>query len=334
MFQKTKNKHRDTCALDPFLSSILSGTDNIVFITDSNYRILHTSDEAKTRLERTEGEGFDPINKNLIEDVLIEKTAIQKILESVIQYKIPRIDSINYNNKILKLTIDPILNFDRDITHIVFIARDITIETQQQQNIDELKKQEKELIENEQRITLHAKMKSHFLFNSLSTIAKMLKKNPVVATKMIMQLTRSYRFILRQSFEEECRFEDEIEFVRDYIELRKYEFRNDIDVQIHYDDNMRNILIPPWTIQPFIENIYEHSDLDKAPNPFIKINATRSGSKIEIEIINSMTHKHIKEENKRSLGDVVTRLRKHNKGVNVDIKTTDSEFRAVLRFRL
>lgn len=138
----------------------------------------------------------------------------------------------------------------------------------QEQANAELKVQlmEKETIENlaatlslERRL-LRSQMDPHFIFNALGNIQSMiLQKDTFPAVSYLNKFAKLTRQVLEQSRKETISLEEEINTLKNYIELQQLRLNNGFEYRIECDDNVESdTLIPPLLIQPFIENAVEH----------------------------------------------------------------------------
>nr|WP_315222677.1 histidine kinase [uncultured Flavobacterium sp.] len=138
----------------------------------------------------------------------------------------------------------------------------------QEQANSELKVQlmEKETIENlsarlslERRL-LRSQMDPHFIFNALGNIQSMiLQKDTIPAVSYLNKFAKLTRQVLEQSRKETISLEEEINTLKNYIELQQLRLNNGFDYVIECDDTIKtDVLIPPLLIQPFIENAVEH----------------------------------------------------------------------------
>lgn len=157
----------------------------------------------------------------------------------------------------------------------------------QEQTNSELKVQlmEKETIENlaarlslERRL-LRSQMDPHFIFNALGNIQSMiLQKDTIPAVSYLNKFAKLTRQILEQSRQELIALHEEIETLKNYIELQQLRLNNSFEYNIVCDDSVDDdILIPPLLIQPFIENAVEHGLKPKAKDEkgILQINFTQ-----------------------------------------------------------
>ncbi|PWB26416.1 sensor histidine kinase [Flavobacterium sp. HTF] len=138
----------------------------------------------------------------------------------------------------------------------------------QEQANSELKMQlmEKETIENlaarlsMERRLLRSQMDPHFIFNALGNIQSMiLQKETVPAVSYLNKFAKLTRQVLEQSRKETISLDEEINTLKNYIELQQLRLNNGFEYVIECDETVEtDVLIPPLLIQPFIENAVEH----------------------------------------------------------------------------
>jgi len=151
---------------------------------------------------------------------------------------------------------------------------------------------------------LLTQMNPHFLFNSLTAIQSFIldEKNDD-ANNYLSRLASLVRGILENSREEFVSLNVEISTLKDYIDLQKLRFDNDITYEITVSNNIdeNHVLIPPMLAQPFVENALIHGRLRS--NPEAKINIDISLSESKQSIIFSITDNGIgmEEAKKQSL---------------------------------
>lgn len=119
-----------------------------------------------------------------------------------------------------------------------------------------LEEQEKELAESRISIMM-SQIQPHFLYNSLNTIYHLCVKNPKMAQKAI----NSFSQYLRGNLDSLKRktpvlFEEELEHVNVYLSLEKMRF--DEELNIVYDIQTKDFMIPALSIQPLVENAVKY----------------------------------------------------------------------------
>lgn len=107
---------------------------------------------------------------------------------------------------------------------------------------------------------LKSQVNPHFLFNSLSILSSLVKKDPDLSEQFIDQLSRSYRYILEQKEQSLVTLRTELEFIRSYAFLLKIRFENKFDLRFDLpDDILDQYKIAPLTLQLLIENAVKHN---------------------------------------------------------------------------
>jgi len=106
-----------------------------------------------------------------------------------------------------------------------------------------------------------SQMNPHFIFNALASIQSYMYKNDAKKAAAYMgNFAALSRSILNNSSAESIPLEEEIETLRNYIELEKMRMNNNFDYNIILPDEIdaEFIHIPPMLLQPFVENALKH----------------------------------------------------------------------------
>lgn len=116
------------------------------------------------------------------------------------------------------------------------------------------------IVNNLQQRLLLSQLNPHFLFNSLNTVIILSKTAPDKLSKYVAKLGELLRSILENSREEFVCLDEEISTLSTYLQLQS-NFSSNFNFDIEIDPSLGNIneiLLPPMTIQPFIENSIQH----------------------------------------------------------------------------
>jgi len=137
------------------------------------------------------------------------------------------------------------------------------------------KKNERELnlkLQNAQKImsleqeALKAQMNPHFIFNCLNAIQYfIIEKDVISANKFISSFAGLIRQALDNSGRKSISIEEEITFLKLFIEIEQNRFEDRFLYQINVSDDIETDLlqIPPMLVQPFVENAINHGLLHK-----------------------------------------------------------------------
>lgn len=127
----------------------------------------------------------------------------------------------------------------------------------QKRGIKELEKQKK-IILLEQK-ALQSMMNPHFIFNSLGSIQSFLLQNDgKQASLYLSRFSRLIRQNLNSLQSEFINLEDEIDRLKNYIDLEKLRLNNSFVFYIDTGNIKEDIVIPAMVIQPFVENAIWH----------------------------------------------------------------------------
>lgn len=118
---------------------------------------------------------------------------------------------------------------------------------------------------------IRSQMNPHFIFNSLNSIQDLvLKGNIENSYSYITLFSNLVRQTLAYSEKEFIEFEQEVKLLELYLSLEKLRFKKDFTYEIVVN-NVEDIMIPPFLVQPFIENSLVHGLLHKEGEKKLKI---------------------------------------------------------------
>jgi len=132
---------------------------------------------------------------------------------------------------------------------------------------------------------LQAQIKPHFLFNVLNTIASLTETDPTMAGKLLIELGN----FLRHSFDFNSAnrliaVEKEIDHVRSYLTIEKLRFQERLRVVFTLDQRAFQQKIPPFVLQPLVENAVRHGLLPKEDGGTITISLTQDSTNLTIVV--------------------------------------------------
>jgi len=131
--------------------------------------------------------------------------------------------------------------------------------------------------------TLASQINPHFLFNTLNSIASLIRINPERARTMVVQLARIMRRRLR-SQDHFSPLRDELDFIGDYLAIELERFGEKLRVVREIDPASTDIPVPAMLLQPLVENSIKHGIAGKVDGGTITLRARRSGDRLMIEV--------------------------------------------------
>jgi sensor histidine kinase YesM len=100
----------------------------------------------------------------------------------------------------------------------------------------------------------------HFLFNSLNSLAFLIRENEQKkALTFIDELSSIFRYVLQKRNDELVTLEDEIQFTEAYRYLLSIRFENKLFFELRIDEQALGKKLPFLTLQPLIENAVKHN---------------------------------------------------------------------------
>lgn len=131
---------------------------------------------------------------------------------------------------------------------------------------------------------LQAQINPHFLFNTLHLIATLFRVDPKRARHITIQLANFMRFNLGIASESLILLERECEHVKAYIEIIQARFSNRLQIMFEKEHTVSNVLIPPSTIQPLVENSIQHGLKNVTTNGKIDVFIKKKGDLIQVTV--------------------------------------------------
>lgn len=131
---------------------------------------------------------------------------------------------------------------------------------------------------------LKAQLNPHFLYNVFNTISASLPPEQEKTREMIANLSDLFRYQLRASQSETVPLKDELDFVKQYLDLEKARFENRLKISIAVDERLMDRPIPPMILQPLVENAIKHGISGAIEGGEVAISITKQGDKLYFEI--------------------------------------------------
>ena len=100
---------------------------------------------------------------------------------------------------------------------------------------------------------LQRQINPHFLFNTLNSIASLIRSEPELAREMIVKLGRILRTLLRER-DAFVPLEEELAFTDDYLDIEVIRFGDKLRVVKEISDEAMSLEVPSMLLQPLIEN--------------------------------------------------------------------------------
>ncbi len=133
---------------------------------------------------------------------------------------------------------------------------------------------------------LRARIRPHFLFNSMNTIASLIEVSPTKAETAIEDLSDLFRASL--SDQNLNSIEDEIILTKSYLNIELLRLGERLRIQWNIDNSLNNIKIPALSLQPLVENAVYHGIEPLTEGGKICISALKEGKHLFISVKNPL----------------------------------------------
>jgi len=105
--------------------------------------------------------------------------------------------------------------------------------------------------------SLQSRIRPHFLFNSLNTVASLTRTQPALAEQAVLDLADMFRASLADA-RNRITLADELVICRNYLDLEKLRLGERLAFELAVEDLPDDLLLPPLTLQPLLENAVCH----------------------------------------------------------------------------
>jgi two-component system sensor histidine kinase AlgZ len=131
---------------------------------------------------------------------------------------------------------------------------------------------------------LQARIRPHFLFNSMNTIASLIRVRPAEAENAVENLSDLFRAAL--GAEAHSTLGEELDLVRRYLDIEKLRLGERLRVDLHVDELPADMQLPPLLLQPLVENAVYHGVQQLPEGGTVSISGRRGDKSLSIEIRN------------------------------------------------
>ena len=138
----------------------------------------------------------------------------------------------------------------------------------------EKKEREKDILDSELQ-HLKYQLQPHFFFNSLNTIYALIERSPAVAQETVHKLAKLMRYMLYETESGKVNVNEDIEFMKQYIELMKLRLSDKTKVNVTFQAGTENYEITPLLFISLIENAFKHGiSATQTSEIFFSLNVT------------------------------------------------------------
>ena len=183
---------------------------------------------------------------------------------------------------------------------------------------------------------LQARIRPHFLFNSMNTIASLTRTDPARAEEAVEDLADLFRATLRDS-QSPLRLKEELELTRVYQRIEELRLGDRLRVHWDVDALPMRAFIPGLTVQPLLENAIYHGIEPGMEPGTVRIRIARDKNQVRLLLANPYhpDYQH-RAGNRMALANIRERLALHfdvEASLATQVAGDKFEIRIVLPYR-
>jgi sensor histidine kinase YesM len=134
-----------------------------------------------------------------------------------------------------------------------------------------------------QLASLEARVDPHFLFNTLNSIAALVRENPVAAERVIEQLASLMRASLDRGASLVA-LDDELALVRSYLEIERVRFGDRLRFHIDAAADVRRALVPRMSLQTLAENAVKYAVSPSRDGATVTVSAAADNGALRLAV--------------------------------------------------
>lgn len=143
---------------------------------------------------------------------------------------------------------------------------------------------------------LKSQVNPHFFFNTLNNLYALVGKDAEKAKHMILKLSDMMRYSIYEGQKDWVKLEQEIEYLKNYIELHKMRYHKEIDVSFNVDIQEEGYQIMPLLFIILLENAFKHGAEKLKEGAYIRLNMIANQKVLNFSIENNYDIEAVEEE--------------------------------------
>jgi two-component system, LytTR family, sensor kinase len=150
---------------------------------------------------------------------------------------------------------------------------------------------------------LRRQIEPHFLFNTLNSIAGLVReKRNDAAVTMIVELSDFMRRVLEDSNRQQVPLEEELEFTRKYLDIQKVRFVERLQCSMTVPSELLPAQVPMLILQPIVENAIKHGIAKRDQGGAVRILASRTNGMLTLSVYNDGPSLPARDEIRSGIG--------------------------------
>jgi two-component system sensor histidine kinase AlgZ len=131
---------------------------------------------------------------------------------------------------------------------------------------------------------LQARINPHFLFNTLNSIAALIREDPARAEAVTLQLSALFRYTLQAPRQGLVSLEDEITIVGGYLAIEQERLAHRLTYDIDVDRSLLALRVPALVLQPLVENAVKHGVAASVAGGSVRVRGWREDGRVQLSV--------------------------------------------------
>jgi two-component system, LytTR family, sensor kinase len=170
-----------------------------------------------------------------------------------------------------------------------------------------------EELSNAQLAALRRQMEPHFMFNTLNSIAGLVREHRNdAAVSMIVGLSEFLRRATENSHRSQVTLAEEVEYLQRYVDIQKVRFGERLHVSVDISADVLRAQVPNLLLQPLVENAIKHGIAQRVAGGTVRVTGVCDNGNLRLSVCNdgpSVSADRPAAHTGVGLGNLRTRLR-------------------------
>jgi sensor histidine kinase YesM len=154
---------------------------------------------------------------------------------------------------------------------------------------------------------LKSQVNPHFFFNTLNNLYGLVGTDAKKAQDLILKLSDMMRYSIYEGEKDTVTLEEEVEYLKNYIELHKMRYRKEIDIQ--FANNIsENHKVMPLLFIILLENAFKHGVENLRKDAYVYVHISTERNNIQFSVENNFDKSEVPEKPGIGLKNLKRRL--------------------------
>lgn len=179
---------------------------------------------------------------------------------------------------------------------------------------------------------LQARIRPHFLFNSLNAALSLIRSQPALAESTLEDLAELFRVLMADNLSL-VPLQQELALCQQYLRIEHVRLGERLHCQWQQQGVPNDVLLPPLVLQPLLENAVYHGIEPLPQGGVISVELQHEAQRLTVRMSNPLAASSVKNGNQMALKNIRERLRLHY-DLEASLKTTQLPDRFLVELSL